>query len=141
MAENLSNKAVEDAAIAWVIEVERAAGRVATDTRHRGADADLVSDCRIIEVEAYGGSARGTDLWLEERQVEVAETDPSFWLCVVENVRQGDPTLFRLVMIGGDHLVRLLARKKPQRTYLLPLPVADYDAEPPTLVVRDGPSA
>ena len=33
MAELTGNKAIEDAAIKWVIELERAAGRLAEDTR------------------------------------------------------------------------------------------------------------
>lgn len=33
-------------------------------------------------------------------------------------------------MLGGEHLRRLLLRKKEQRYYTIPWPVADYDALP-----------
>ena len=82
----------------------------------------------MIEVKAYGGSARGSDLFLEVRQVEQAETAENFFVYVVENVRQGDPAHFTLRVLGGEHLRRLLLRKKEQRYYTVPWPVADYDA-------------
>ncbi|SDZ19631.1 hypothetical protein SAMN05444365_1078 [Micromonospora pattaloongensis] len=81
----------------------------------------------MIEVKAYGKSARGTDLWLEVRQVEEALQNPDFWIYVVENVRQGDPSQFTLKMLGGERLQKLLGRAKEQRYYTLPWPVADYD--------------
>jgi len=62
MAEIIGNKAVEAAAIAWVMDLERNAGREPVDTRFAGAKADLVSPPRIIEVKASGKSCRGDDL-------------------------------------------------------------------------------
>lgn len=131
MAAITTNRAVEDAAIAWVIAVEQQEGREAADTRGSGAPGDLLSGERVIEVKAFGRLARGTDLWLEKRQAEEAERNPNFWLYVVENVRQGDPSLFRLARLGGERLRRLLERKKEQITYSVPWPVADYDQDPP----------
>lgn len=122
-----TNKEIEDAAIAWVIEHEARRGRHAVDTRHAGAPADLESPPRTIEVKAFGGSARGQDLWLEARQVEEAQRNPNFWLYLVENVRQGEPVHFRLVTLGGERLARLLERAVEHRYYTLPLPVAEYD--------------
>lgn len=126
----MSNRAVEDAAIAYVIKYEDAAGREARDTRGRGAAADVVSDGgRVIEVKAYGGSARGSDLWLETRQVEEAKTNPDgFHVYVVDNVRQGDEAAYRLIDLHGDDLARLLQRAKPQSYVTVPFPVAVYDA-------------
>jgi hypothetical protein len=69
MADLVGNRAVEDAAIAWVMEFERAAGRNPRDTRHRGAAADIESPPRLIEVKAFGKTNRGFGLWLETRQV------------------------------------------------------------------------
>src|SRR5205085_428563 len=63
-----SNKAIEDAAVGWVIESEQRAGRDARDTRYRREPADIESPPRLIEVKACGGSMRGTDLWLEPTQ-------------------------------------------------------------------------
>lgn len=51
MSELVGNKAVEDAAIAWVIALETRAGRAAKDTRYRGAPADVESPPRLIEVK------------------------------------------------------------------------------------------
>jgi len=126
----MSNRAVEDAAIAFVIAYEKTQGRVASDTRGHGAAADLESDDgRLIEVKAYGGSARGSDLWLETRQVEEARSNPDdFHVYVVDNIRQGNPALFQLIDLHGDVLARLLQRAKPQSYVTVPFPVAVYDA-------------
>ncbi|MDP9067401.1 MAG: DUF3883 domain-containing protein [Actinomycetota bacterium] len=122
------NKAIEQAAIDWIIEIERAAGRDARDTRYRGAPADIESGDRIIEVKAFGGFNRGLGLWLETRQVDEARRNPNFYLYVVENVRQGDPSKFTLKVLGGQRLQALLERAKERRYYEVPWPVADYDS-------------
>jgi hypothetical protein len=127
-AENTTNRAVEDAAIAFVLEHERRHGRDAHDTRGRGAPVDVRSDGRSIEVKAYGRSARGLDLWLEPSQVEAARTDPAFHLYVVENVRQGDPAAFRLIDLHGDRLARPDERSRERRYFVVPLPTAEYEA-------------
>ncbi len=98
------------------------------DTRGGGASADIDGD-RLIEVKAYGSSARGEDLWLETRQVDAAESDPErFHLVVVENVKQGDPAEFRVLDISGDDLTTLLARKRERHYFSVPFPVGLYDA-------------
>lgn len=63
MPELIGNKAIEQAAIEFVIEVERKAGREAKDTRYRGAPADIESPPRIIEVEAVGKESVRKDGW------------------------------------------------------------------------------
>jgi hypothetical protein len=123
-------KAVEDAAIAWVMAIERKAGRDPTDTRYRGAPADISSPPRLIEVKAVGTTSRGYDLWLEVRQVEEARR---FYVYVVENIRQGDSAQFTLKVLGRDLLARLLGRAKEQRYFTVPWPVADYDSAPASL--------
>ena len=74
------NRAAEDAAIEFVIahEAERgrtasdSRGRTASDSRGRGAAGEVDSDGDpVIEVKAYGGSARWSDLWLATLQVAV----------------------------------------------------------------------
>jgi len=131
MGEVVGGRAIENAAIDWVIGLERAAGRSPVDTRHvAAAPADIESPPRVIEVKAYGGTARGNDLWLEARQVEEARANPGFFLYVVENVRQGDPAMFRLKVVGGKALQRLIARARERRYFEVPWPVADYDALP-----------
>jgi hypothetical protein len=61
----VGNRAIESAAIQWIIKLEEAAGRAALDTRGGGGVADITSPPRTIEVKASGGVARGQDLWLE----------------------------------------------------------------------------
>lgn len=130
MVELVGNKAIEDAAIGWVIGLEAQAGRTAKDTRYRGAPADVESPPRLIEVKADGRSARGQELFLEVPQVEHAESTEQFFVYVVENVRQGDPAHFTLRVLDSRHLRRLLTRKKEQRYYTVPWPVGDYDSTP-----------
>jgi len=130
MAELSGPKAVEDAAIEWVMSLERAAGRRPRDTRYEGAPADIASPPRLIEVKSFGTSNRGYDLWLEVRQVQEAKANPEFYIYVVENVRQGDPGRFTLRVLGGDRLRHLLKQAKEQRYYTVPWPVADYDSCP-----------
>jgi hypothetical protein len=126
----VGNKAIEGAAIAWVMELERAAGRDPRDTRHKGAPADIESPPRVIEVKAFGTTTRGYDLPLEVRQMDEAKRNPNFYLYVVENVKQGDPDEFTLRVLGGERLQHLLQRAKEYRGYYVPWPVADYDAGP-----------
>jgi hypothetical protein len=133
MPELEGNEAIEDAAIAWVLELERAAGRDPRDTRDRGAPADIESPPRTIEVKAFGRSNRGFGLWLETNQVQQARANPHFFVYVVENVRQGDPEQFTLKVIGGNHLSRLLDRARERRYFEVPWPVADYDSSPTTV--------
>ena len=127
------NKAVENAAIAWVMDLERTVGREPTETRDRGAPADIASPPRQIEVKAFGTANRGYDLWLEVRQVEEARRNPNFYIYLVENVRQGDPAQFTLKVLGEDRLARLLARAKERRDFTVPWPVGDYDSAPTSL--------
>jgi hypothetical protein len=130
MAGLSGNKAVEDAAIEWVMGLERTAGRQPRDTRYEGAPADIESPPRLIEVKSFGTSNRGYDLWLEVRQVQEATDNPEFYVYVVENIRQGDPKQFTLRVLGGNRLQHLLKRAKEQRYYTVPWPVADYDSCP-----------
>ncbi len=75
-------------------------------------------------------SARGQDLWLEARKVLEAESNPNFWVYVVDNVSQGDPALFGLRLLGGDQLARLVGKKRVQTTYNIPFLVGEYDGAP-----------
>ena len=125
------NKAIEGAAIAFVLDLERAAGRVPVDRRYEAAfAADIESPPRIIEVKAVGGSQRGWFLPLEVPQVNAARTNPDFYVYVVDNVRQGDPAKFGLKVLGGDRLARLLDKAKQRSYYEVPVPVAEYDNAP-----------
>lgn len=123
----MSNRQIEDAAIRAVLQREQIAGRRAVDVRGRGAVGDIEGD-RIIEVKAYGTTARGNDMWLETRQVQAALADPErFHLVLVENVRQGDPEFFRVIDICGEDLTALLERRREKHYFEVPLPTGVYD--------------
>lgn len=104
MAEITGNRAIEAAAMARVIDLELRTGPQPVDTRFAGAPADILSPPQVIEVKAFGKSNRGYDLWLQTRQLQEALKNPDFYLYVVENVRQGDPALFTLRVLGGEPL-------------------------------------
>jgi hypothetical protein len=135
VAELRGNKAIEDAAIAYVMQREREAGREPIDTRYIGAPADIESPPRLIEVKAVGKlTGRGDGfMWLETRQVATARDNPDFYVYLVENVRQGDPAAFTLRVFGGEQLRRLLTRAKERRYFEVPLPVREYDSAPTDL--------
>jgi hypothetical protein len=61
----VKDKAIEEAAIEWVMGLEHAAGRWPRDTRCEGAPADIESLPRLIELKSFGTSNLGYDLWLE----------------------------------------------------------------------------
>ena len=125
------NKAIEDAAIGFVLDLERQAGRTPVDRRYDKAyAADIESLPRVIEVKAVGGSQRGWFLPLEAPQVNEARSNLDFYVYIVDNVRQGDPTKFGLKVLGGERLTRLLEKAKERRYFEVPVPVAEYDDAP-----------
>jgi hypothetical protein len=125
-----TNVEIEDAAVAWILELERAAGRDPIDVRGTGSPADVESPPRLIEIKAFGRSARGQDLWLEPSQVEEADRNPDFYVYVVDNVRQGDRGKFELRVLHGRQLRELLANRREHRYFTVPIPVAKYDEFP-----------
>ena len=136
------NRAIEDAAIDWVMELERRTGRSPVDQRYTAAfPGDILSHPYVIEVKAIGGSARGFGLPLEQSQVESAATNPDFVLDVVENVAQGDSTKFVHHRFAGSQLTRLLEKKKPRTYFEVPLPASEYDAAPSHPSLSNGPVA
>lgn len=125
------NRAIENAAMSWVMERERAAGREPIDRRHSAAyPGDIESGDRIIEVKAFGAVARGSFLWLEAVQVEEARRNAAFWVYIVDNVRQGDPAKFGIRALGGEQLARVIAKAREKRYFEVPLPVGEYDRAP-----------
>ncbi len=118
-------KQIEDAAIEYVIERERAEGREATVAD----DAEgVVTGDRIIAVKACAGSSAGAELLLECSQFVAARDDPErSWLYLVENVAQGDPAEFRLIRVGGSRLQELLEHARERRFYTVPVPDRVFD--------------
>jgi hypothetical protein len=135
----VGNKAVEDAAIAWVMELELAAGRQPVDRRYvREFPGDIESPPRLIEIKASSTSYRGWFLPLETVQVERGRADPDFYVYVVENVRQGHPAKFGLKILHGDPLQALLKRATERHYFEVPWPVAAYDAAPGREALADS---
>lgn len=127
----VGNRAIEDAAIKYVMDLERRAGREPVDRRYEASfAADISSPPRTIEVKAVGKDQRGWFVPIETRQYDAARSDPNFFLYVVDNIRQGDPSAFRLKVFGGDQLRRLLEKAKKREYYEMPIPVAEFDSAP-----------
>ncbi len=126
----MSNKNTEDFAVDVVMRLEREAGREPEDVRRAGSRWDVTSTPRNIEVKAFGGSARGAPVPLEQRQVEAAKADPSsFYLYVVDNVAlalkgQGE---VGVRVIPGQAVLEMIERTKPSVTYWPTFRVGDYD--------------
>ncbi len=124
----MGNNETERAAIEHVVALERRAGRIPEDVHLRGFPYDVSSPPRRIEVKAFGGSARGAPIPLEDRQVLAANQDPdNFYVYVVDNVARADQGLMQVRVIHGDALRALLARAKPHITYWPTFRTADYD--------------
>jgi hypothetical protein len=124
-------KATEAAALAWVMDLERQAGREPVDKRYERAFAgDIWSPPRTIELKTTGTSFRGWFIWLETVQLRAAQLDPEFYIYVVENVAQGDSAAFTLKVLHGDRLRRLAERAKERHYFEMPWPVAEYDSAP-----------
>lgn len=124
-------RVIETAALLWVMELERAAGREPADRRGtRCYPGDLESPPRMIELKAVGGSVRGADLPIEETQLQQAQTNPNFCLYVVDNVAQGNPAAFRLKVFAGEQLIRLIGRVREKCYFELPVPVSEFDSAP-----------
>jgi hypothetical protein len=119
----MANMETEDFPIQYVLQLERAAGREARDTRKTGQPVDIVSPPRLIEVKTFGRSARGQAVPLEQRQVDALRASPdSFFLYVVENINEAragirDPTV---LVLDGAKVLAMIATTKPVTTYSAP---------------------
>jgi hypothetical protein len=124
----MPNSETERLAIEYVMQLERAAGRVPEDVSRRGAPYDISSPPRKIEVKAVGGSARGAPIPLEERQVAEARRDPdNYYVYVVDNVVADGGSRVAVRMLHGELLQAMIDRTTPHITYWPTLRVADYD--------------
>jgi hypothetical protein len=124
----MGNSETERVAIQHVLELERQSGRTPVDVHLDRLPYDISSPPRKIEVKAFGGSARGAAIPLEDRQVQAANQDPdNFYVYVVDNVAQADRGLMEVRVIHGVALRTLLARAKPQITYWPTFRTSEYD--------------
>ncbi|MFC1410223.1 protein NO VEIN domain-containing protein [Streptacidiphilus sp. N1-12] len=124
----MGNQEIERIAINYVLTLERAEGRKPTDVSTKGYGYDVHSPPRKIEVKAFGRSARGAPVPLEERQLAEFEQNPElYYVYVVDNVGQSDGAM-SVRVLHGQVLRGLIERAKPSRTYWSTLRVAEYDA-------------
>jgi hypothetical protein len=122
----MPNPEIERAGIAYVMELERQAGRLPEDVHLKGLPYDVYSTPRKIEVKAFGASARGAAIPLEDRQVKQARQDPAnYYVYIVDNIASTDQIALR--MLHGQMLATMLDRTPPQITYWPTLRVSDYD--------------
>jgi hypothetical protein len=125
------NRAIEDAAIRYVMDLERHAGREPIDRRYEATfAADVSSPPRTIEVKAVGKDQRGWFIPVEPRQYDAARSDPEFYFYVVYNIGQGDPAAFRIKVFHGEQLRRLLDKAKKREYWEMPIPVGEFDDAP-----------
>src|SRR5437879_4932162 len=87
-------KTIEDRAVRFVTDQERRFGRDARDTRRLPGAVDVASSDRVIEIKASSGWAVRENglLYLTGPQLRRA-SDPNFYVYIVENVSQGDPSM------------------------------------------------
>lgn len=128
----LKGRALEDAAVAWVMQYEMAQGRTPVDTRRtKGAPADIASSGRLIEVKSTATSFRGWYLSLQPGQLKLARSDASFHVYVVEGIGSGDdPGAITLRILTGAALRSMVAKARAVVSYEVPWPTALYDASP-----------
>ena len=130
----MSNKEIENRAIAFVLAHELAAGRDAHDSRNlQGSPVDVQSydlatgRTLLIEVKAFGGAGRGEFLWLEENQVEALEGNSDGHIYILTNVRSENSSDIQLLDLTGEALHKRLLAKRPKAYFEGPLPKAEYD--------------
>jgi len=124
----LANAEIEHVGIEYVMQLERQAGRQPEDVHKQGFPYDVSSPPRKIEVKAFGGSARGAPIPLENSQVKAAREDPEhFYVYVIDNIAAADQTKIAVRVLHGPALHAMLDKAVPQITYWPTLRTSDYD--------------
>jgi hypothetical protein len=124
----LANADVERAGIEYVMRLEFEAGRRPEDVHLQGFPYDISSPPRKIEVKAFGGSARGAPVPLEDRQVKAAREDPeNFYVYVVDNIAAGSQAEIAVRVLHGPVLREMLDHAAPHITYWPTFRTSDYD--------------
>jgi Domain of unknown function (DUF3883) len=124
----LANADIEHAGIEYVMRLERQAGRQPEDVHHQGFPYDVSSPPRKIEVKAFGGSARGAPIPIEDSQVTAAREDPEhFYVYVVDNLAAADQTEIAVRVLYGSALQAMLGKAAPHVTYWPTLRTSHYD--------------
>jgi hypothetical protein len=98
----------------------------------------------MIEVKAYGRSARGQALPIEERQAAaIREHTEDYFVYVVDDVLtalsgSGDAAVR---VLPGSRLVEMLERTRPSITYWPSLRVSEYDSAERVFLALDAGAA
>lgn len=132
-AEVRGNGSIEDRAVRLVIERERKLGRDARDVRNRREIADVESSGRFIEVKCFSGSfkPRLGSLLFTPAQLKHARDNDAYFVYLVENLGQPEPTRVTIRVIHGDVLRRMVTDPGVQiQRYIVPLRIAEYDKLP-----------
>jgi hypothetical protein len=109
---------LEREALAWIMELERDAGRAPVPAA-RAEGADLISSDRKIEIKVVGSNTRW--ITLTQQRFEAARDSSDFWVYLVEPQNgPGDP--FHVRMIGGAELRDWTASARESRLYRLRVP-------------------
>jgi hypothetical protein len=83
---------------------------------------------RKIEVKAFGGSARGAPIPLEQRQVDAAREDQdNYYVYVVDNVARADEGKMKVRVLHGETLHAMINSATPHVTYWPTYQVTAYD--------------
>lgn len=92
--------------------------------------ADVESSGRIIEIKASSGWAVRSNglIYITGPQLRRA-SDLNYYLYIVENVSQGDPSKAEIRVLHGEDLKRLCAGAKPD-IYYVPVRAGDYKKLP-----------
>ena len=122
--------------------VKHQVGRTPEDVSRAGRPYDIDSPPRKIEVKAFGGSARGAEIPLEERQVDEARRDPdNYYVYVVDNVARRDHGEMAVRVIHGAALQAVITGAKRYTTYWSTFRVGEYDDAERLLPPDDDGSA
>lgn len=123
------NEAVEDAAVAYVLDRERSAGRHPRDVRYQGAAGDVENPSRLIEVKPFSrswGSLNGSSPARFKRH-DNTPTSTSTWSSTSARATRSSS---RSRCSAGSGCSGLLAGVKESHSFEMPWPVADFDTTP-----------
>jgi hypothetical protein len=132
----LANAEIEHVGIEYVMQLERQAGRQPEDVHKQGFPYDVSSPPRKIEVKAFGGSARGAPIPLENSQVKAAREDPEhFYVYVVDNIAVAVPALISAGSILWSVWAHYKQVKVPENTIVKPMNMMPTTA---AVAVKEG---
>lgn len=122
----VTNREIEDAAIAHVLRLEETAGRTARDTRKSSALTDIEGDW-LIEVKAYGRPLAVRICGWNRNKYRRPKPTRAVLFDGRGKRPTGNPEGFRVHDITGEVLLAMLQKKREKRYFEVPIPVAIFD--------------